>query len=67
MIFPQPSILAIDIKTGEVLETALATAAYVVSLAFSPDGKTLATSGDGEVLLWDFRAPPGKFQNVAAK
>jgi WD40 repeat protein len=30
-----------------------------ISLAFSPDGKTLATSGPGEVLLWDFSKPPG--------
>jgi WD40 repeat protein len=37
------------------------------SIAFSPDGQTLATSGNGEVPLWDFRVPPGKLSNVAAK
>ncbi len=64
---PQPSIHWIDATSGEVLEILLAPQVFLTSLAFSPDGKTLATSGDGEVLLWDFRAPPGKLQNVAVK
>ncbi len=64
---PQPSILCLDAKTGEILEKVLTPPAFLSSIAFSPDGQTLATSGNGEVLLWDFRVPPGKLSNVAAK
>ena len=27
-------------------------------LRFSPDGRTLASNGDGQVLLWDLANPP---------
>ncbi len=30
------------------------------SVVFSPDGKTLATGGNGRVQLWDFGRPPGR-------
>ncbi len=66
-LLPQPSVLAIDVNTCEILEEALATQTHMTSMVFSPDGQTLATSGDGEVLLWDYRAPPGKLSNVATK
>ncbi len=56
----QPRIHVIDAASGEILETLMTTQAHQLSCAFSPDGKTLATSGRGEVLLWDFRDPPGK-------
>ncbi len=55
---PQPAIQIIDIATGKTQEKLVAPQCYIASLAFSPDGKTLATSGPGAVLLWDFSARP---------
>jgi len=59
---PQPRIQIVDVATGKIAETLIMPQCYPESVAFSPDGKTLATSGTGEVLLWDFSTPPGEKQ-----
>jgi WD40 repeat protein len=56
---PQPTIEVIDVATGKIVESIRAPQCFLNSMAFSPDGKTLATSGPGEVLLWDFASLPG--------
>ena len=57
---PQPRLDIIDVTSGKIVETLIAPQCFLNSLAFSPDGNTLATSGPGEVLLWDFSIPPGQ-------
>ena len=42
----------------KIVETRVGPQCYMNSAAFSPDGKTLATSGPGEVQLWDVRKSP---------
>ncbi|HWB11330.1 MAG TPA: hypothetical protein VG826_19025 [Pirellulales bacterium] len=55
----QAHILLIDAATGEVRETIVSAPGLATSLCFSPDGRMLASSGDGCVLLWDLSSPPG--------
>ena len=59
MELAQPRIHLVDLALGAVVETLVSPQAFATSLAFRPDGLTLATSGRGEVLLWDFSTPPG--------
>jgi WD40 repeat protein len=55
----QARIHLIDVATGEIRETLIAPQGIPGSACFSPDGRTLATSGQGRVLLWDLARPPG--------
>jgi WD40 repeat protein len=56
---PQPRVYLIDLATGEIAETLIAPQGVINDACFSPDGKTLATTGHGAVLLWDMTRPPG--------
>ncbi len=56
----QPRIQLIDVASGKVLETMIAPQSFQMSIAYSPDGKTLATGGEGAVPLWDMTVPPGE-------
>ena len=48
-----------DAHTGEHLKTLKGHTGGVSSVAFSPNGKTLASARtDGTILLWDFSSPP---------
>jgi WD40 repeat protein len=54
----QAHILLIEAETGKVRETIVSPPSLVQSVCFSPDGCTLASGGDGCVLLWDLTGPP---------
>jgi WD40 repeat protein len=60
----QPRIHVIDVAAGEVRETLIAPQGSPWSGCFSPDGRTLATSGYGRVLLWDMTKLPGQTAGV---
>ncbi len=55
----QSRIHLIDVAAGEIRETLIAPQSFPWSGCFSPDGRTLATSGHGRVLLWDLTKPGG--------
>jgi WD40 repeat protein len=57
---PQPRIHLVDVATGKICETLVTPQGFASSGSFSPDGKTLATAGNGRVLLWDLSVPPGE-------
>jgi eukaryotic-like serine/threonine-protein kinase len=54
---PNPqSVCVIDLRTGKKLWQAAAAKVFVTALAFSPDGKTLATAAgfsESDIRLWD--------------
>ena len=43
-----------------MVETLVAPQCYMNALAYSPDGRTLASAGPGRVLLWDVSDLAGK-------
>jgi hypothetical protein len=51
--FPQPQVWIINLKTGNVAEKIDLPQCLLSSLAFAPDGKSLAVSGLGRVLRLD--------------
>ncbi|MCA9146440.1 MAG: WD40 repeat domain-containing protein [Planctomycetales bacterium] len=56
---PQPRIHLVEVAAAAVRETIVAPQAVAASACFSPDGNTLATGGNGKVLLWDLTKPLG--------
>jgi WD40 repeat protein len=55
---PQALVRLIDVAAGKIRETLVCPPGYAGTACFSPDGKTLATSVSGRVLLWDLTEPP---------
>lgn len=59
---PQPRIYLVEAAAGAVRETLVAPPGLAGCACFSPDGKTLATTSLGKVLLWDLSKPPNTSQ-----
>jgi WD40 repeat protein len=49
---PQPQIHLVDVQTAQVRESLIAPPGPITALSFSPDARTLASSGLGKALLW---------------
>lgn len=49
----QPQVHLVNAQTGDLVETFHTPHAFTASCAFSPDGKLLATTGLGNVHVWD--------------
>src|SRR5207247_2100214 len=56
----QARIHLVDTHTAQVRETIVAPPGHVAALAFSPDGKTLASTGLGRALLWSLTPAPNE-------
>ncbi len=56
----QPRLQLIDTASGKILETMIIPQSFAMSIAFGPDGNTLATAGKGAVYLWDMTTSPGE-------
>jgi len=65
--FLQPRVHLLDAVTGLVRETMILPEAPTYIMCFSPDGKTLATGGNGRVDLWDMEPPPGAAETANLK
>jgi WD40 repeat protein len=57
---PQPRIHLVEVATGEIREVIIAPQGVAAGAAFSPNGKLLATTEKGRVLLWDVTDLPSK-------
>jgi WD40 repeat protein len=58
-LLDEGSVDLYEISTGKLLRTIKGHKGLVESIAFSPDGKRLATgSGDSTVLVWDLTSRP---------
>lgn len=49
---PQPRIHLVDVQEAKLRESLIAPPGQISALSFSPDGRTLASAGLGNVLLW---------------
>jgi WD40 repeat protein len=49
----QPRILLIEVTTGKIVKTLISPPAFIGGMVFSPDGKSLVSSGSGCLHVWD--------------
>lgn len=57
--FEQTRVYLVEVASRLIRETIVSPPGNGGELSFSPDGKTLATTGLGSVHLWDLSTPPG--------